>query len=306
MIVTETSATRAEGSPNLKISKYDITVSALATSTITAVLTLLAMIVIRFAMIMPEPDPPSPELRIVSDPYSLPFASLEAAEVTSPDDAVADPSLANEERTATELNDLADQIVLTSANASAIVAPQESIGLMIATRPNRADGTGNSAIGTGDNRSRSESQRETRWIVEFTNPGDLANYAAQLDHLGIELGGMFTAEGKLVYMHKVTAEKPTTREVFEADAGSERRLFMNWASGSEGRREADVELFRKAGIDASAATILHFYSAETEAQMAKLERDFGQHETKEIRKTYFRVRKNATAFEFYVDKQFLR
>jgi len=303
MTVTEKSATHAEGSPNLKISKYDITVAALATSTIAAVLTLLAMIVIRFAMIMPEPDPPIPGPHIVSEPGSLPFTSLEATEVTSPDDAAADPSLANEERTATELNDIADQIVLTSANASAIVAPQESIGLMMATR---ADGTGTSTIGTGDNHKRSASQRETRWIVEFTNPGDLANYAAQLDHLGIELGAMFTAEGKLVYINKVTAEKPTTREVFEADAGSERRLFMNWASGSEGRREADVELFRKAGIDASAATILHFYSAETEAQMEKLERDFGQHETKDIRKTHFRVRKNGTAFEFYVDKQFLR
>ena len=72
------------------------------------------------------------------------------------------------------------------------------------------------------------------------------------------------------------------------------------------KTSTDVELFRKAGIDASAATILHFYSAETEAQMEKLERDFGQHETKDIRKTHFRVRKNGTAFEFYVDKQFLR
>ena len=86
---------------------------------------------------------------------------------------------------------------------------------------------------------------------------------------------MFQAEGRLVYMSNMSADQPMTREIKEDAASGEQRLFMNWADGSEDRRQADVELFQKAGVDASAAAILHFYPSETENLMATIEQEFG-------------------------------
>ena len=117
---------------------------------------------------------------------------------------------------------------------------------------------------------------------------------------------MFQADGRLVYLSNMSAEKPATREIKEGAAGGEQRLFMNWAEGSEERREADAELFQKAGIDASAAGILHFYTSETETLMATIEQEFGGHAAAEIRKTYFRVRKVGNGYEFFVHKQLLK
>lgn len=81
---------------------------------------------------------------------------------------------------------------------------------------------------------------------------------------------------------------------------------MNWADGSEDRKVADVELFQKAGIDASVAAVLHFYTSDTETLMATIEQEFGGHTAEEIRKTYFRVRKAGSGYEFFVQKQLLK
>jgi len=104
----------------------------------------------------------------------------------------------------------------------------------------------------------------------------------------------------------MSADRPATREIKEGAAGAEQRLFMNWADGSEDRRVADVELFQKAGIDASAAAVLHFYTPETESLMATIEQEFGGRTVDEIRKTYFRVRKVGSGYEFFVQKQLLK
>ena len=186
-----------------------------------------------------------------------------------------------------------------------MVAPNEFTGSKNTGTPGSADGTGGRPLGSGGP-GRGGAKREQRWVVEFADKGDLDSYAAQLDFFGIELGAIFRDDGRLIYMSNMSAAKPTTREIKEGAAGAEQRLFMNWAEGSEERRQADVELFQKAAIDASAAGVLHFYTSETETLMATIEQEFGGHTAEEIRKTYFRVRKAGSGYEFFVQKQLLK
>ena len=83
-------------------------------------------------------------------------------------------------------------------------------------------------------------------------------------------------------------------------------MFMNWQDGSEERRQADVELFQKTGIDASQANIMHFYLSDTEQTMATIEQEYGGRTPAEIRRTFYRVRKAGTGYEFYVHNQLLK
>lgn len=141
-----------------------------------------------------------------------------------------------------------------------------------------------------------ERRREQRWFVEFGDKGDLKSYAAQLDFFGIELGALFADENRLVYLSNLSQAQPTSREVKTGD--SEKRLFMSWQDGSEERRAADIELFHKASIDAGPAVVMHFYPAETEEMLARVEFDYGKESPTEIRRTYFQVRNAGTGYEF--------
>jgi len=300
---TRPRATSAVRVPHIKVTKYDIVVSGLSTSALFAVLTLIVMVCIWLANMIPSPQkkqvimlPPGDGGYEDGDPNAAP-------PVESPEDANEDPSTENEETDVTEFEDVIEQITEFADDAAAIAPPTEfskTSGI-----PDSADGTGGRPLGTGGG-GRGGTKREQRWIVEFADKGDLKSYAAQLDFFGIELGALFQADGRLVYMGKMSADPPTTRVINQGAAGGESRMYMNWADGSEDRRQADVELFQKAGIDASAATILHFYSSETESLMATIEQEYGNRTADEIRKTFFRVRRSGSSYEFYVHKQLLK
>jgi hypothetical protein len=297
--------TRTVRPPHIKVTRYDVVISALSTSALFAVLTLIVMVCIWLANMLPSPQkkqvimlPPGDGGYEDGDPNATP-------NVESPEDAAEDPSVANEETDVTELEEVVEQIIDVAEDASAVVAPNEFTDSKNSGVAGSADGTGGKPLGTGGG-GRGGAKREQRWIVEFADKGDLKSYAAQLDSFGIELGAMFQASGRLVYMSNMSADPPVTREIKQDAADGESRLFMNWADGSEERRQADVELFQKAGIDASAAVILHFYSPETESLMASIEQEFGNRTVSEIRKTFFRVRRTGTGYEFYVQKQLLK
>ena len=301
----DTRKARPVRSPYIKMTKYDVVVSGLSTSAVCAVLALIVMIIIWLSNLLPSPQkkqvimlPPGDGGWEDGDPNATP-------DVESPEDASLDPSLANEETDVTELEEVTEQIVEISENAASVVAPNEFTGSKNTGTPGSADGTGGRPLGSGGP-GRGGAKREQRWVVEFADKGDLDSYAAQLDFFGIELGAIFRDDGRLIYMSNMSAAKPTTREIKEGAAGAEQRLFMNWAEGSEERRQADVELFQKAAIDASAAGVLHFYTSETETLMATIEQEFGGHTAEEIRKTYFRVRKAGSGYEFFVQKQLLK
>lgn len=309
MANTANPGARTEGAvvaPHLGLTKYDITVSALATAAMFAVMILVVMICLRLSNFAPTIETkPIPSFQSIGGglPNGDPNTSLN---VESPDDKELDPSLANEETDVTQLEEVVEQVAEVSETAATIVAPNEFSGFTTSARPGRAEGNGNSPIGSGNNSDHRGSERERRWVVEFADKGDLDLYAAQLDALTIELGAMFPAEGRLVYLSNMGSVSPDIREIREDSGHIEQRLFMHWTAGSGERRQADVALFQRSKIDASNAVIMHFYSEETETQMFRIEQEFGGHTTSEIRKTYFRVRKTGDGYEFFVHKQVLR
>ncbi|MEY3459134.1 MAG: hypothetical protein RL215_2291, partial [Planctomycetota bacterium] len=101
-----------------------------------------------------------------------------------------------------------------------------------------------------------------------------------------------------------TQPQPTRREVRTGE--SEKRLFLAWQDGSQERVKADIELFKRAGIDATAGVILHFYPTATEQTMAQLEFAYGNQQPTAIRRTYFQVRRAGSGFEFTVTRQVLK
>ena len=301
----DTRKRRLVRSPHIKTTRYDVAVSALSTSAMFAVLALIVMIVIWLSNLLPSPQKKQVIMLPPGDGGYEDGVLNATPNVESPEDPSDDPSLANEESDVTELEEVVEQVVEIAENASAVVAPNEFTGSKNTGTPGSADGTGGRPLGSGGP-GRGGAKREQRWVVEFADKGDLKSYAAQLDFFGIELGAIFRDDGRLIYLSNMSADKPPSREIKEGAAGAEQRLFMNWAEGSEDRRQADVELFQKAGIDASDAGILHFYTSETETSMATIELEFGGHTVDEIRKTYFRVRRAGNGYEFFVQKQLLK
>ncbi len=298
-------AARRTRAPHIKVTKYDVFVAALTTSAMSAVLTLLVMICIWLSNLLPTPVkkqvvmlPPGDGGYEDGDPNATP-------DVESPEDPSLDPSLANEETEVTELEEVTDQVMEVAENAAALIAPNEFTGAKSTGVPGSADGKGGRPLGSGG-AGIGGGKREQRWFVEFADKGDLKSYAAQLDFFGIELGAKFDEEGRLVYLSNMSQDKPATREIRSSAGAEEKRLFMNWQEGSEERRQADVELFQKAGIDASQANIMHFYLSDTEQTMATIEQEHGGRTPAEIRRTFFRVRKVGADYEFYVQSQLLK
>jgi hypothetical protein len=143
--------------------------------------------------------------------------------------------------------------------------------------------------------------REQRWFVEFASGGTLDEYAKQLDFFKIELAAYFSG-GKLTYISNMSQAQPAIKNG-EANE-SEKRLYMTWKSGGAARRAADVQLFKKAGVDASDALILHFYAKETEQLLSNQETKFRGRPSKEILRTYFTVRPDgAGGYNFVVTRQ---
>jgi hypothetical protein len=77
---------------------------------------------------------------------------------------------------------------------------------------------------------------------------------------------------------------------------------MTWQGGT--RKQADIQLFRRAGIEVGNSVIFQFYPKPIENQLAVLERDFARgRPTREIRKTYFTVNRAGRGYEFAVKSQ---
>jgi hypothetical protein len=304
-VVPSRTELRRQRAPHIKLTRYDITVSALITTAMCALLTLLVMVCIWLSNLIPT----QPKREVVllppgdggwedGDPDATP-------NVESPEDPSLDPSVENEETDVTELEEITEQIVEISTNAAELVAPNEFTDQKNSGIPGSADGNGGRPLGSGGP-GRGGAKREQRWFVEFADKGDLKSYAAQLDFFKIELGARFDAEGRLLYLSNMSADQPSTREIRSEQGSSEQRLNMEWQEGSEERRAADIELYKKAAVDASPAVIMHFYPSETEQLLATLEFEYNGRKPEEIRRTYFRVRKTGSGYEFYVHSQTLK
>jgi hypothetical protein len=141
--------------------------------------------------------------------------------------------------------------------------------------------------------------RQQRWYVQFAEQGSLDQYARQLDFFGIELGALLDNH-TMAYLSDMSGQKPVVRRA--ASGEGEKRLFFTWQGGK--RRQADVELFTKAGIPIGPDTIIfHFYPPETENMLAVKERDFRNRPVRQIRRTFFVVVPGENGFSFDVTRQ---
>ena len=289
--------------PQIKLTPYDMVVGLLQTTALVAALTFLAMVAIWLSNRLPAPVSRKIEMMPAGDGGFEDGAPDETPNVESPEDAVPDPSVSNEESDVTEIEEVLEQVLEVAENASVIEAPRESNAAESSGVPGSADGTGGRPLGSGGP-GRGGAKREQGWIVEFADKGDAESYAAQLDFFGIELGLLLKEESRLYYLSKVAQARPTVREVRTGEG--EKRLFLNWQDGSQDRVKADIELFAKAQIDAADGVIMHFYPSDLEQSLAQLEVDYNNQQPSAIRRTYFQVKRQGSGYEFTVSRQILK
>lgn len=166
-------------------------------------------------------------------------------------------------------------------------------------RSGRSTGDGRQ-VGFGQGPGESGISRADRWEVLFSDGQTLNEYARQLDFFGIELG-VVTADRSIDYVSRLAQETPVQRR---GRADDESRLFMSWSQGN--LRDADRELMARGGVEVGQRRILQFYPAETESQLAGLERSYAGREPSEIRKTRFAVQATRDGFQFFVlDQSYL-
>jgi len=207
-----------------------------------------------------------------------------------------DPSVPETPSDEMEVAETIENVLELSDEAALQVPPQFETANENRGQPGSATGTGRRALGSGPGEG--GFPRHQRWYVRFAERGTLDSYARQLDFFGIELA-VLSGGNEIVYLSKVSGDKPQIRR---ANSGKgENRLFFTWQGGN--RRKADLQLFEKAGVSVAGGTIMHFYPAEAENQLARKELEYRNRPVGQIRRTYFAVRDNGRGYEFEVTKQ---
>lgn len=204
----------------------------------------------------------------------------------------------------TDVVEAADQAVeesLLPPNPDGVGAPRTTAGPsyigMTSTSSGTGTGGGRPPLGFGPGRGGGV-PRELRWFIKFASERTLEEYARQLDYFKVELGVLYP-DGRLVYVSQLSRPSPTRREV--PTAANEERLYFTWQGGE--RRDSDIKLLAKAGVQAGGGRILHFYTPETENRLAVTERNYANRKAKEIRRTYFSVTKQGQGYTFEVTRQ---
>lgn len=186
--------------------------------------------------------------------------------------------------------------VVDSAQQSADLAPSMDRGGLTASGERRSRvGTGGPALGNGPGDGGVPSH--LRWSVLYTQGQTPEEYARQLDFLRVELGVI--VDGKLQLASRFTQPTPARRTV--TTGIGEDRLYFIWRG--QGRKSADIELLRKAGIEVGDADVLQFYPKDVENAFKKLEVEFKGLSSAEIRSTVFRVVPNGDNYAIQVENQ---
>lgn len=244
------------------------------------------------------PAPPAPvPFEIVDLPGGFEDGNPdESPELESPEEEIPDPSIAETQEEQVEITEMLETVVeLSDAASQQVEMVIQSDASATSGKVGSAKGTGGRPLGMGGGVG--GFPRDQRWFIKFTD-SSIDEYARQLDHFNIELGALFS-DGRLVMMKAMSQAKPATRTLNTGKG--EDRLYMTWRGGS--RDKADRELFQKAGINATAATIMHFYAPETESLLARVELEYRNKKSSEIRRTYFNVRKDGRGYKFIVASQ---
>ena len=281
--------------PVLNVTQYDRVSSSMIAIVIGLVVAAIWLGVVWLTNRIPQPDDAAPlELLELAggEPDGAPDETLE---VESPEPETEDPSVAEEVDEQTEITEMLETVVELSDSAAEQV--QQTFDAMATNtgNPGSKQGTGRRPLGMGPGEG--GFPREQRWFTRFSD-GTLDEYAKQLSFFRIELGAL-TNDGNLHYLTNLTAAKPRVRTV--KSGKGEKRLYMTWRGGS--RRKTDLKLFKRAGMNAIGAMILHFYPPKLEAKLAQLEKKYRNRSVDQIRRTYFVVRDAGKGYQFIVTKQ---
>ncbi|MFN9373089.1 MAG: hypothetical protein ACK6D3_14505 [Planctomycetaceae bacterium] len=235
-------------------------------------------------------------IELVEDPGgSEDGAPDETLRVDAPLPEVSDATPAEVEAEERQVEQSFESVLELAEQAVTQTEAQFDSGVQTTGKPGSASGTGRRPLGRGNGKG--GFPREDRWYVRFSTLGSIEEYAKQLDFFGIELGAVLN--GKLTYISQLSNARPAVRT---ASAGKdETRLYFTWQGGN--RKQADVQLFRKAGLDIGNAPILHFYPKKTEDLMATLEFRYKNRKASEIRRTFFEVQQSRAGYEFEVVRQ---
>ena len=280
--------------PVMRETRYDHTSSVVIAAALVLIGSVILLISIWLSNLLPSQ--PNKKIEILPAGSSVDDGDdQESQEIESPEDPSDDPSLSNDQQES-QLEEVLDHIVSATGEATLLKLPSEF------TDPESGGSLGSGVGGTGSPLGAGGPgpavPRENRWSVEFSEGVSLEMYAQQLDFFGIELGVAFR-DGRIIYVSHLSGTM-TVRED-HIDTGDS-RLFMSWQGGD--RMKADLALLEQAGIsNASYGKPLHFYSAETEALLARLEKEHAGRPAGQIRRTLFRVTGEPGAFRFIVVKQ---
>ena len=133
-----------------------------------------------------------------------------------------------------------------------------------------------------------------RWIIQFDRPWTVEDYSACLEQLGIELCAVQPG-GHRIYLQNIST-KPVPEQV--NSAGSEDRFSAAWSDGE--LQQLDQALFNEAGVDVSAATVVHIFPDSLVDDLERQEVGYVGLPLPQIRRTTFAVRKTGGRFQFVV------
>ena len=283
--------------PALRVSRYE-QVSAFLIAIIAGLAVIVGLLALLwYSTRVTKPQEPVPVELIETTGGSEDGAIGETLRVDSPLEANPDAGSSEIAAEEPEPRDSLDEVLELADDAVTRVEPRPfDLGSPNQGKPGSAEGTGRRPLGSGPG-SGGGFPREQRWLVRFADQANLDEYTRQLDFFGIEFGAI--VGGKLVYLSKLSNARPTVRS---ANSGAdEKRLYMTWQGG--GRKQADIQIFRKAGIDVGNGVIFHFYPKETEDRLARLELAYRNRRANDIRRTYFSVDRAERGYEFTVAHQ---
>ena len=245
----------------------------------------------------PKPKEPVPVELVEVTGGSEDGAVGEMLRVDSPLEANPDAGAAESASDEPEVRESLDNVLELTDAAVTETQRQFDMGVRaVPGQPGSAQGTGRRPLGSGPG-SGGGFPREQRWMIRFGDQANLEEYARQLDFFGIEFGAV--VDGKLIYISHLASPTPVKRTA--AGGADEKRLYMTWRGGS--RKQADLQLFRKAGIEVGTGVIFHFYPKETEDRLARLELAYRKKRANDIRRTFFAVKRIEGGYEFAVVHQ---
>ena len=281
-------------SPVMTTTRYDVVTSIMIATVGGLLLTVVTLVAIWLTNRIPEPETP-PMIELLEIPGGFEDGAIdETLKVDSEEELSEDPAVTENPQEQTEIQEVLENVIELADQATTMAQQQYQDAPTNAGNPGSADGNGRRPLGSGG--PGAGIARDERWYISFAD-STVDAYARQLDFFEIELASF---DGKqLNYIKNVSTGSPQKRS--RTVGKGEQRLRFNWQGGD--RRKADVELFKRAGMDASQTLIFHFYSPKTEALLAKLEFDYKGRPAKEIRRTYFTVRREGNGYKFVVTRQ---